>query len=95
MKKKRGNYGKLRFGTRQEGYTYFYTKEQWEKARESLAFLRWANGNDYSPDASQIFTSRKGTVKVKPKPKRIKKSTKRTQSSHNRRPLKRKRVRGK
>lgn len=42
--KPRNSYGKLRFGQRPPGYTYFYSPEQWERAKNSPEFQAWANG---------------------------------------------------
>jgi hypothetical protein len=71
MSKLKTEYGKLKFGTRglgrpnnkgkQRKLTYFYTTEQWEKARQSPAFLAWAKKEKKQP-------VKKINIKIKPRP---------------------------
>lgn len=58
-KRPRNSYGKLKYGTRQEGYTYFYRPETWENARNSAGFLRWANGPGYKLPVKAQSSKRK------------------------------------
>ncbi|MDR1957607.1 MAG: hypothetical protein LBQ54_00925 [Planctomycetaceae bacterium] len=63
--KDKSRYGKQKFGVRGSGkqgpLTYFYTTDQWEKARNSAGFQAWANGRLLPPPV-------KITVTIEPRP---------------------------